>query len=217
MATGSWQGSRFDFRDYNPHRRPERDAAAEVFRQRRADRERRTAGAIGTGEIQSWRYRKPLGKGEHLVEHPTDPSRTLRVASAQGAEAFNPGQRVLMGVTMSGASILGNPPGGDKGAANTPVSRATGSIDIFGITSASPSLVPQGQTAATTFKGFGFLSGDVLTAVVYNADSGLWETDTDITIANFTFVDSETATADITAASSLPVGYLISYRLERAS
>lgn len=218
MPVGPTHKRQYDARDLDPHSRPE-DLIYPLYRDRVARRAGFLLGALGDGAIQSYRYVRPLGRGEHLVEHPTDPTTTLRLPSAQGLETYTAGQRVLVAVTQSGPSIIGNPSGGERGLANRDFTTRSAELDALGINAANPDELQPGDSAvAVELSGFGFKQSplDLLTPVKYNESTLQWETDPLITLGASTWNSATQLTVPFSVASSTPTGYLISVQIERA-
>ena len=215
MPTGPWQRPKFDQRDYHPHQPAEEHLDAS-WRERRASRERFTNGAEGDGAIQTVRYVRAAGNGQHIVEFPGDKSRQIRLPSAQGADAFNPGQRVMVGTTRQGMSILGNPPGAEKGLSESPIVVLGGSVDVLGIISASPSSIPAGGTTTVTITGYGFQSDDVWTAVIYNTSTLVWDTDPDVTVGTMSYTSATEVDLDLTPDAGFDITRKITLQAVRA-
>ena len=172
-------------------------------------------------EFRSWRYRRPHGRGRHVMEQPGCDRKQVTLHSS--TDAFAPGQSVGIGVTRYGATIVSPPPSGLAGqsgwAINQPTPGELGAISISGHT---PD-VPAGSTTLVTFYGFGFRQTpvDVMSVVVLDDDPAsstyMQElADPYVSVGAVTWLSAETIRANVTAASDAPVDYRPTFLIERA-
>ena len=107
-------------------------------------------------------------------------------------------------------------PGGDQGKSTHGTEAVDRELDIAGVDFVSPATIPSNTTTQVTVYGYGFTDSDVWSAVKYDEDTLSAVADSDITVANFAFVDDEEITLELTPASGLPPDYGISLQMERA-
>jgi len=188
----------------------------------RQDRALRDAGSregsLGYGEIRTATYLEPLGRNQHLIE--TAAGDRIAVTGAQGSTTYSTGQRVMIGATLDGMTIIGSPPDGLVGASLFARSEISGSVDRPKVHTVEPADLPAGTTPVT-FRGVGFSEDpvDVLSAIgPYFAGD---ETDppgyppfAGVTIGAVTWVSSTEIEADVTV-SGPAVGARFGIRVDR--
>ena len=64
LSKAHWQKPDFDFGDYDPNQGIAEQGVL-AFRQRRSQQTRFSAGALGDGAVQSWKYVRPRGQDRH--------------------------------------------------------------------------------------------------------------------------------------------------------
>lgn len=220
MRHGYHRRRNLDYRDVSPHTGSEESSAARAWREQLATAEGFSQGSLGGGELQTYRYLGPAGRGRHRVESPKDQTKEIIITSAPGIEGFVPGQWVLTGQTQAGPTIIAHPPGAETGLSRQPRTTRSGAVDNVEVISANPSTIEPGQTlAAVAVAGIGFLASplDTFTPVVpdISTPSDPWATDTLLTLGTPVWVSAEQVNIDVTASSATPVGHLIRFRVRR--
>lgn len=217
MANADWLRPAVDDRDTNPQTgRPENMATA-LARARNAEMERFAAGADVSG-IFNARYVGPDGEDRHLVESLKDPGTTISIPSNGGVQGFAPGQGVLVGHGRAGWTIIGNPLSGEMSKQSSATVSQSGTVDLFGIDSASPNFLQPGDSAVdVTLSGFGFNESpvDVFTPVIWNSTTLQWDLDSDVTLGSVTWVSANEVSIPVTVASSASPNRFINLRMER--
>jgi hypothetical protein len=212
MAYTSWTKQKVRAQDFSPHPRPQ-EAAKAGYRIQIAEKERFGHGAEGDGGIQHWKYRKPIGGNRHLVQHPKDPSRTIELPATASNAAFVADSYVAVATDRTGSVIIGTPAPGNKGTSGFAVDSSEQEVIDPGITSIEPAVIPSGGTIDITVTGFGFRSGNVFDAVIYDIDLLADVVDTRLTFNSQTFIDSTTFEINVTSDPSAPIGYQYDLRV----
>lgn len=221
MAQGTSYRRHFELGDFNPHvRRPER-VMRQQWRKDLGEREKFLTGSEGAGELQTWTHIQPFGARAVLAHPPGDPTAVVVLPKNSGLGAFFPGQKVLVGSLRGGATVIGEPPFGERGVGLFPKLEApAGVIDVLEISSASPSTLEAGQATLVTFAGVGFLSSpvDVIVAVEladpveYDEDGKpVYVADALVSVGAVAFVSDVEVTATVTVDASKGVGLFVSY------
>ena len=210
MPGSDWSPRRFDIGDLHPHRNTPARSGPRDYHRHRAEFGEFGRGSEGSGEIETWEYKQPLGESRHLIVSPRDGQTTIE-APSNFPTAFTPGQRVLVAKQRTGAVVLGHPPAGDKNVSqNGTVSRSDPAPGVVEIRSMTPATIEAGTTdQATTITGVGFTAAIVATFTpVTDNGSGGYDPFLEITFASLVFVDSQTATVNVSASDSAPAAYL---------
>lgn len=144
------------------------------------------------------------------------------VASALGRQSFRPGA-VVMAASFSGQGgkvVFSHAPPGQMGTAEFAFPPLIGArMDAVGLVRADPSILTAGGAAqSVVFTGFGLNQNplDLFRAVLYNATTRVWDTDSLITLGAVTWVSSTQVTIPVTVSSTAPDGYEISIEVVRA-
>lgn len=168
-------------------------------------------------DIAFYTYVRPFGStGLHVVRL-TCNEEEIVVSGVQGRQTYAPGSVVPVGsyTNTPGKFIIGSPPPGRRGASAYSITTQATSSQAFGVISANPSTIEQGNTETVTFTCFGLVTGDDILAVSWSSATSAWVTDSYVTMGATTVASSVSATASVTVSMSAPVGYRISFRVSR--
>lgn len=210
-----------DLRDLNPRTSGVERSRLNESRSRQARNAGARIGAEGDGSILSLVYVGPEGTDLHRVKSPTNRDFETVVPSTFPGVTFTPGQRVLA-ASNRGVTLLGHPPGGERGTSAAPPQAIAGEVPVYGITGISPESFDAGTATAATVSGVGFRSDDVLSAVVYAPDDGAADdlgyiADPDVSLSSITVDSSTQISVTVTVASTLAAQRGLTLRIERAS
>lgn len=220
MAVGApYLEPRFKLRDLDLRRATD-SLAERHFRGERVGEHRFRQGSEGAGEIQSWFYIAPQGNGRHLVRGPQEKGSVgLVLPAASQAQAFAPGQRVLVAVGRAGATILGNPPGSDLALSERPQVTRSGELDALGIEAATPKTLESGSVGnVVAVEGFGFRQTplDTFSPVIYSETLLDWIADPLFTVQAVVWVSVTRVDLTIDVAAAAPPGHTLSLEVERS-
>lgn len=164
-------------------------------------------------------YVAPFGaRGLHQVKD--ECNEEVKIVSGP-ARTFAPGAIVPTGSNTGrvggGEFILTEPPPGRRGGATFgTLYPSPSSLDVAAITSASPSTLEIGTSNnAVTLTGYGFVSGDDVSAVVWDSGTAAWTADPYITVDTEAYVSAVSMTCQIDVASTCPVNHPINLRIVR--
>lgn len=182
---------------------------------RRALDKRRTTEADNNYRV----YVSPFGaRGLHKVRDECNEEEKIVSGPAR---TFAPGAIVPTGSNTGrvggGEFILTEPPPGRRGGATFgTLFPSPGSLAVAGITSASPATLEVGSSNnAVTLTGYGFVSGDSVSAVEWDSATAAWIADTLITVDTVVWVSSTSMTCQIDVSASAPAGHPINLRIVR--
>lgn len=206
-----------DLRNVDPTQAKPENMAPQMARQQRADYARSGIGASDAGIITAT-YVGPNGEGRHFVQSPNDPSAVVEIPSNGGLDGFRPGQGVLVAMSVSGWTIIGNPVSGELSKDTSTPLVATGIVDLYGISTAAPSELEPGDSDPVTLTGFGFNETpvDTFTAVIWNSTSQSYDVDPEVTLSGVTWVSATEVTLTVTVSSSASPGRWINIQVERS-
>lgn len=221
MANSPHRRPQHDLRDLSPRTSGVERSRLNEARSRRARTAAAGLGAEGDGSIFSMVYVRPEGTDLHVVQSPTNRNFETVVPSTFPGVTFTPGQRVLA-ASNRGVTLIGHPPGAERGASAAPPESLSGAVPVFEITAISPTEFDAGTSTPATVTGEGFRSDDVLDAVLYAPDDGSADAfgyiaDPDVTLSGITVVSATEISVTVEVASTLATQRGLTLRIERAS